>query len=105
MAPSDLIQYLLFLILMLGLAAPAGRYMERVFSGQALLLERVLGPLESRIYRLMGVDPKADMDWKAQAWAFTLAGLVGAVGLFGLLMMQRLLPGPPSTGNLSTPMT
>jgi len=105
MAPLDLAQYALFLVLVLLATVPAGRYMERVFSGDAGLLERALGPLERRIYRIMGVDPKAEMGWKEQAWAFTLTGLAGAAGLFGLLMVQRFLPGPPSAGNLSTPMT
>jgi K+-transporting ATPase ATPase A chain len=105
MSPSDLVQYALFLLLVGGLTVPAGWYLERVFSGPVPVLERVLGPLERGLYRLMGVDPRAEMDWKAQAWAFTLIGLVGAAGLFALLMLQRMLPGAPSAANLPTPMT
>ncbi len=98
-------QYALFLLLVLLATVPAGRWMERVFNGDAGFLERALGPLERGVYRIMGVDPKADMDWKAQAWAFTLAGLAGTAGLFALLMVQRFLPGPPSAASLTTPMT
>jgi K+-transporting ATPase ATPase A chain len=105
MALSDFAQYALFLLLVFGLTVPAGRYLEEVFSGGPVHLDRLLGPFERGLYRLMGVDPKADMDWKAQAWAFTLIGLVGTAGLFGLLLLQLLLPGPPSAANLSTPMT
>jgi K+-transporting ATPase ATPase A chain len=105
MVAMDLAQYSLFLLLVALLTVPAGRYLERVFSGRAVTLERVLGPIERGIYRLMGVDPKADMNWKAQVWTFTLMGLVGAAGLFGLLMAQRWLPGPPSAQHLPTPMT
>jgi len=105
MTPADLAQYLLFLALTLALAVPAGHYLARVFTGGPLLLERVLGPLERALYRLMGVDPEADMDGREQAWAFTLTGLAGSAGLFGLLMLQRFLPGPPGPGHLSTPMT
>jgi len=105
MAPLDFAQYALFLILVLLATGPTGRYMERVFTGNAGFLERALGPLERWIYRLMGVDPKAEMGWQDQAWAFTLTGLAGAAVLFGLLMVQQFLPGPPARNNLPTPMT
>jgi K+-transporting ATPase ATPase A chain len=105
MTSGDLGQYLLFLALVLALAVPAGRYLERVFAGEPVLLERLLGPLERWIYRIMGVAPRAPMDWVEQAWAFALTGLAGAVGLFALLMIQRFLPGPPSQAHLPTPMT
>jgi len=105
MVLSDIAQYALFLLLVFGLTVPSGRYLERVFSGEAVWGDWWLGPLERSLYRLMGVDPKADMDWKAQAWAFTLSALVGAAGLFGLLMLQRLLPGPPSAAHLPSPIT
>ena len=98
-------QYALFLSLVLLATVPAGRYLHRVFSGGPVLLERVLGPLERRCYRLLGVDPGADMDWVEQARAFTVAGLLGAALLFGLLLLQRFLPGPPSAAHLPTPMT
>ena len=105
MTPIDLAQYLLFLLLVLALTVPAGRYLAHVFAGEPSLLTRFLGPLERRLYRLMGVDPQAPMTWVEQAWAFTLTGLVGSAGLFILLMLQRFLPGPPGPGYLATPMT
>ena len=58
MAVLDFAQYALFLLLVLLATVPAGRYMERIFTGDAGLLERMLGPLERGIYRLMGVDPR-----------------------------------------------
>jgi K+-transporting ATPase ATPase A chain len=105
MAPSDLIQYGLFLLAAVLLSVPMGLYLERVFrrhpSGRFQALDR----LERPILRWMGVDPGQDMDWKGQALAFTAVGVVGAAGLFLLLMVQRWLPGPPSAAQLTTPMT
>ena len=101
----DLAQYAGFLLLVALATVPAGRYMARVFTGQPVLLTRVLGPLERGTYRILGVDPTEDMDWAAQARAFTVTGLVGAALLFGLLLLQRFLPGPPSSAQLATPMT
>jgi K+-transporting ATPase ATPase A chain len=103
MSAFILLQYVAFLAIV-GLAAvPAGIYMDRIFSRRTTPLERVLGPLERGIYRFLAVDPRADMDWKDQAWAFTLAGLAGAAALFVLLLVQGALPGPPAV--LAAPMT
>jgi K+-transporting ATPase ATPase A chain len=104
MTPRDLAQYGLFLLLTLALSVPAGAYLERVVQGRAAL-GRILGPLERGLLRAMGVDPRVSMDWKAQVWAFTATGLAGSAGLFGLLLVQRALPGPPGPGQLTTPMT
>ena len=86
MTAAESAPYLLFLAVVLALTVPAGRYLERVFSGRAGLLERLLGPLERGVYRLMGVDPKAEMGWQEQAWAFTLTGLAGAAKVWHEVM-------------------
>jgi K+-transporting ATPase ATPase A chain len=102
---ADFAQYALFLLVVILATVPAGAYLDCVFSGRPLLLGRALRPLERGLYRLLGVDPAADMDWREGAWAFTATGSMGAVFLFGLLMVQRLLPGPPAAAHLATPMT
>jgi K+-transporting ATPase ATPase A chain len=102
---ADVAQYALFLLVVTLATVPAGAYLDRVFSGRPLLLGRALRPLERGLYRVMGVDPAADLGWREGAWAFTATGSMGMVFLFGLLMVQRLLPGSPSDGNLATPMT
>jgi K+-transporting ATPase ATPase A chain len=102
-ASTDLAQYALFLLLVLVLAPPAGWYMACVFEGRPPLLGPLLGPLERGLLKAMGPHAEAEMDWKAQAWAFTLSGLVGMGGLFTLLTLQRLCPGPPY--QLTTPMS
>ena len=49
------LQLLLYMVVLIALAKPLGGYMARVYAGQPLVLDRVLGPLERLIYRLCGV--------------------------------------------------
>jgi K+-transporting ATPase ATPase A chain len=64
MSPSDIIQLVLFFIVLLAAVPLLGTYMYRVFSGQGHLLTRPLGWLERSIYRLLGIDPDAEMSWR-----------------------------------------
>ena len=51
---------------------PLGIYMFRVFEGDRQPLPRFFGPIERLIYKLCGVDPKEQQDWKQ----YTVAMLV-----------------------------
>jgi K+-transporting ATPase ATPase A chain len=99
------LEYAVFLGLVVGLAKPAGVYMARVFEGRSTWLDPVLRPVERGLYWLFGVRPDEEMSVGVYFFAFALFGLLGATALFALLMLQRLLPGGPADGYLSTPMT
>ncbi len=105
MPSGDVVQYGLFLLATVLLSVPMGRYLERVFRRRPAGRFPGLEALERKLLRGIGADPDEDMDWKGQAWAFTALGLVGAAGLFLLLMVMRWLPGPPGDAHLPTPMT
>jgi K+-transporting ATPase ATPase A chain len=81
--------YLAFLLL---LVKPLGLYMARVYEGERTVLAPVLGSLERLFYRLAGVEPRDEMDWKAYASALLLFNLLGFLFLYALLRMQGLLP-------------
>ncbi|HEY7772521.1 MAG TPA: potassium-transporting ATPase subunit KdpA [Marinagarivorans sp.] len=92
---------LIFLIA-LGLAWPLGRYMAGVFSGQPHLSDRLFGPIESVIYRLIGVNPLQGMSWKNYAWALVFCNLVLGVIAYLILLFQHVLPmNPDNIGPLS----
>ena len=98
MSTSALVQYAAFLVAVTLLVKPVGRYMARVFTGERTLLDPLLCPLERLIYRLTGVKPKSEMRWQEYARAFVIFGMVGTLVLYGILRLQRLLPGsiPPT---------
>ena len=63
------IQVLVFFALIVAVAKPLGAYMFRVFEGGEAPLGRGLGRLENGIYRLFGVDPRKEQDWKQYAFS------------------------------------
>ena len=74
------------------LVKPVGAYLERVFERRQTFLDPLLLPAERLIHRLIGIDPKSEMDWKRYAVAFTLFGAVNVVIVYFLLRWQAWLP-------------
>ena len=74
------------------LVKPVGAYLERVFERQHTLLDPLLLPVERLIHRLVGIDPKCEMDWKRYSVAFTsLARSTSVISIF-CLRWQAWLP-------------
>jgi K+-transporting ATPase ATPase A chain len=100
----SLVQYGLFLLVVIALWKPLGGYMARVFEGQGTWLDAPLRPVERAIYRLTAVDAHVEMSWKQYATSFILFSGVGTLLLFLMLRMQRFLPWF-TPGYLTTPLT
>src|SRR5882724_11079296 len=96
MTTNGLLQIFLFIAVLVALAKPLGTYMARVYEGQPLWgLDRVLGPLERLIYRVCGVRPEEEMDWKVYALAVLLFSAVGMLVLYLQQRLQAWLPFNP----------
>ena len=84
------------------LAIPFGKYIAKVYAGRATLLDPVFNPVEKFIYRICGINPSVEMDWK-QHMAALLA--INAVWFFPgmlVLMTQQWLPlNPDKNPNMS----
>ena len=52
---NDLIIFILFIVLLLILAFPLGRYMEKVFSDKKTFFDILLKPVEKMIYKITGI--------------------------------------------------
>ena len=102
MTANAVLQFAVFLIALLALAVPLGSYMARVYSGEARLAQRVLGPLERVFYRLAGVRPDEEMSWKKYAVSVLVFNLLGALVLYLLQRTQAALPlNPAGLANVS----
>ena len=91
----DLSQILALLVLVTLMVKPFGGYMKRVYAGERTFLTRLFGPLESVLYRLSGVRPDDEMDWKHYAMAVLMFNFLTMAVMFAILMLQGYLPLNP----------
>ena len=89
------IQYVLYLAILIALAIPLGAYMKKVMCGEKTILSKVLTPCENLVYRVMRVDKEEQMTWKKYAVSVLIFSGIGLVFLFLLQLLQGVLPGNP----------
>ena len=92
---STMIQYVLYLAILVVLAIPLGAYIKNVMSGEKTFLSKVLTPCENLIYKVMRVDREEQMTWKKYAVSVMIFSGIGLVFLFLLQLLQGVLPGNP----------
>jgi len=80
---------------LLVLVKPLGAYMAKVYQGERTWLSPLVAPLKRLAYRLGGVNPAGEMDWKTYAAAVLIFNLAGVVFLYRLLRLQGYLPLNP----------
>ena len=78
MTVNGWIQILLFCAAVAAITKPLGRYLTDLLNGDL----RGLAPVERRLYRLAGVDPRDEQHWLGYAMAllaFNVAGFAAAL--------------------------
>jgi potassium-transporting ATPase potassium-binding subunit len=97
------IQLIFYLVVLIALAKPLGAFMARVYQGERTFLDPVLGPLERLVYRLSGVRPEEDMNWKTYAIAVMVFNVLGLIVVYLLQRLQGVLPLNPQGLGAVTP--
>lgn len=92
---ETVIQYMIYLILLIALAIPLGGYIGKVMNGEKNLLTKVCSPCEQLIYKIMRIDSSKDMTAKTYAFSAVLFNAIGFTILFLLLLLQGILPLNP----------
>jgi K+-transporting ATPase ATPase A chain len=95
MTPNAIVQLALYLVALLALAYPLGLYMARIYEGETPGPARLLRPLESLLYRLLGRGAAKEMTWKEYAVAMLLFNMLGLVAVYVLQRLQAILPLNP----------
>ncbi len=89
------IQIALFLLAVLAVTKPLGRYMTLVFERRGTWLDPVLRPIERGIYRLTRVDAAHEMRWQEYALTMLAFSVVSMLVLYLLMRLQAVLPFNP----------
>ena len=92
---NAVLQYGLYLVILMVLAIPLGKYISKVMDGEKVFLSKVLVPVENFIYKIMRIDKKEDMTWKKYAVSVVSFSIFGFIILFLLNMLQGVLPLNP----------
>jgi K+-transporting ATPase ATPase A chain len=102
MTHNGWLQILVFLVVLVLLVKPLGLYMAKVYQGERTLLKPIIAPLERFTFRLAGIHPEEEMEWKTYAGSLLLFSLVGLIFLFLLQRLQGVLPlNPMGFGGVS----
>jgi potassium-transporting ATPase potassium-binding subunit len=96
MTANAWLQLALYMVVLIGLAKPLGSYMARVYEGESHPLARWFAPAERLCYRMLGVKPQEEMDWKRYSMAVLLFSLVGFLIVYLLQRVQGSLPLNPA---------
>ncbi|MCG3127465.1 MAG: Potassium-transporting ATPase potassium-binding subunit [Phycisphaerae bacterium] len=96
-------QLALYFVVLLLLAKPLGAFMAAVYEGRIPGFVRFLAPVERGIYRVCGVRPEVEHNWKQYAIAMLMFHVVGFVFLYGLQRLQVYLPLNPANMAAVTP--
>ena len=96
-------QIAVFFIVLLACVKPLGAYMARVYRGEAKTAQRVLGPVERLLYKVLRIDPASEMSWKTYAVAALLFNVAGILLVYALQRLQGSLPGNPQAMTAVTP--
>ena len=103
MLSMDWLQLGVFVAALAVITKPMGLYLLRVLDTNGRTwLDPMLKPVERVTYRLMGVKPDREQDWKQYTVAMLLFSLVSCLFTYGILRLQHLLPlNPQGLGPVS----
>jgi len=91
---------LLFSVLIVALAKPSGNWLHAIYGRETM----PLGVVERILYKLAGVDPKAEQGWVGYSASLMVFNVAGIIFLFAILKLQHVLPlnpqGFPAVENL-----
>ena len=95
MSADIIIQYLVFLIVLVIFSIPLSTYMAKVMNGEHVFLSKILSPIENLIYKIIGVKKDEEMTWKTYLSSVIWFFFIGLGFLYIFQCFQDKLPFNP----------
>src|SRR5215510_7709742 len=96
MNASGWIQFAFFIVVLALITKPLGLYLMQVLDANGRTwLDPALRPLEHVTYRVLGVDPQKEQNWKQYTFAMLMFSLVGCLFTYAILRLQSVWPLNP----------
>lgn len=92
---GSIIQYVLYLAILVALAIPLGAYIKRVMYGEKTTFSKIVTPCERAVYKVLRIKGDENMTWKQYLVSIFIFSGIGFVFLFLLQLLQGVLPGNP----------
>ena len=84
-----------FVAILLALTKPVGAWLFALYEGRRTPLHVVLGPVERGFYKMAGIDPDAQQDWRRYALHMLIFNVALMILTYIVLRVQYYLPGNP----------
>ncbi len=97
---TEIVGIIAQIVLMIVLSYPLGYYIAKVYRGEKTFLDFLMAPVERFIYKVSGIDPREEMDWKVFLKTLLILNTFWLVWAVVLLTLQGWLPLNPD-GNPS----
>jgi len=91
----EVLQDVVFLVILIGLSVPLGLYINKVMTGQKVFLSRILVPVEKWFYKLMGVGENTEMRAREYAGSVLVFSFFSFLAVFLVQLLQGILPLNP----------
>ncbi len=87
----DILSTILVILAMVLLGYPLGKYIAKVFAGEKTLFD-FFAPIENFFYRIAGIDPKQEMNWKQSLRALLVINAIWFIWAIVVLCTQGSIP-------------
>ncbi len=97
---TEILGVILMYAIVIAMAIPFGRYIGKVFNYENTWLDKIFNPLDKLFFKLSGIDPTIEMNWKQHLVALLTINIVWFIISMLVLTNLSWLPLNPD-GNLS----
>lgn len=87
----DILSIILVILAMVLLAYPLGKYIAKVFAGEKTIFD-FFAPIENFFFRVAGIDPKQEMNWKQSLRSLLIINAVWFIWAIVVLCTQGSIP-------------